>query len=237
MRQGLCPFAAHQQSAQAQQSEAGRGRFRNGGQRQGIDAAASALGLDIELGSVGSHVECIGHYHPVSGMRVARDGGAVQRSAGPGGVVVQAGGNVGDSGAVKAEGRSVARTVVVSASHQHGQRVGAGGQVVQGHREVAVGTVSIDDAAHRVAGGHILAENIVKLVVLAQGGPFGSGIGHGAGTSAAESSRRQGDSGASSPRSDQGSGSIGITLSRGNLVHFLSGFSQIRAVHNGGAIA
>ena len=171
-------------------------------------------------------------------MRVARDGGAVQRSAGPGGVIVQAGGNVGDSGAVKAEGRSVARTVVVSASHQHGQRVGAGGQVVQGHREIAVrGAYRIDRAPHRIAGSHILAENIVKLVVLAQGGPFGSGIGHGAGTSAAESSHRQGDSGASSPRSDQGSGSIGITLSRGNLVHFLSGFSQIRAVHNGGAIA
>ena len=224
MRQGLCPFAAHQQSAQAQQSEAGRGRFRNGGQRQGIDAAASALGLDIELGSVGSHVECIGHYHPVSGMRVARDGGAVQRSAGPGGVVVQAGGNVGDSGAVKAEGRSVARTVVVSASHQHGQRVGAGGQVVQGHREVAVGTVSIDDAAHRVAGGHILAENIVKLVALAQSGVFGGTIRQNASAPAADAAGRQGDAGSVASAGHQCSGSVGRGAARGDFVHLLSGF-------------
>ena len=34
--------AAHQQSAQAQQAEAGRGRFRNGGQRQGIDVAGTS---------------------------------------------------------------------------------------------------------------------------------------------------------------------------------------------------
>ena len=54
---------------------------------------------------------------------------------------------------------------------------------------------------------------------------------------AADAAGRQGDAGSVPSAGHQCSGSIGRGAARGDFVHLLSGFPQIRAVHNGGAIA